>query len=305
MSRAMLFLLVAAGAGLLPSLAPAWIGSASVVVIFILVGAAASLELGWAGLPDFANAAWFFAGAWSMPAIMHALALPLWACVPLSATAITVIALAIISPLLRLPREVFAISTLAIALIVPGVLIHQKLFTVPAITSPAANAAELYDVLIAGLLLAGAAAVSIGQSPLGLALRAGAEDAVVCGSIGLNTRRYRLLVVAISACTAAMAGSMLPALQATPNPAFDGFGTIATIFAISIIAGRRMSGAVMPALMIAGIPQFFPPLSDYRVVLAGAAILCCAAWRVLAPKDRGDTVVESFNLAQPTGAGAE
>lgn len=305
MWRATPFLLVAAGAALLPSLASAWIGPASVVLIFILVGAAASLELGWAGLPDFANAAWFFAGAWCTPAIMHALALPFWACVALSATAITVIALAITSPLLRLPREIFSISTLAIALIVPRVLIHQKLVTVTAIPIPAANVAELYDVLIAGLLFTGAAAVSIGQSPLGLVLRAGAEDAVVCGSIGLNTRRYRLLAVAISACTAATAGSMLPALQATPNPAVDGFGIIATIFATAIIAGRRMSGAVMPALIIAGIPQFFPPLSDYRVVLAGAAILCCAAWRVIAPNDRVETVVETFNLPQPTGAGAE
>lgn len=299
------FLLVAAGAALLPSLAPLWIAPASVVLIFILVGAAASLELGWAGLPDFGNAAWLFAGAWCTAAIMHALALPFWACVPLSATAITIIALTITSPLLRLPQEVFAIATLAIALIVPGVLAHQKLFTVPPTAVPAADMTELYDVLIAGLLFAGAVAVSIGQSPLGLALRAGAEDGVVCASIGLSTRQYRLLVVAISACTAATAGSMLPALQEAFNPANGGFGSIATIFAIAIIAGRRMSGAVIPAIIIAGIPQFFPALSDYRVVLASAAILCCAAWRVMTPHGRGDAVVEGFNFAQPTEAGAE
>lgn len=305
MRRGVPFLLVAAGAALLPSLAPAWIAAAPVVLIYILAGAAASLELGWAGLPDFAIAAWFFSGAWCAAAIMHILALPFWACLALDAAAITVTALVVTSPLLRLRREVFAMATLAIALIVPGVLANQKLFAVPPIAIPAADVAELYGALIVALLLAGAFAVSIEQSPLGLALRAGAEDGTMCGSIGLNTRRSKLLTVAISACVAATAGCMLPALQGSLNPAFDGFGIIASIFAIAIIAGRRMSGAVMPALIIAGLPQLFPALSEYRVVLAGGAILCCVAWRVMSPKRGGDTVVESFHLAQPTGAAAE
>jgi branched-chain amino acid transport system permease protein len=305
MWRGIPFLLVAAGAALLPLLAPGWVAPASVVLIFILVGAAASLEFGWAGLPDFANAAWLFAGAWCTAGSMHTLALPFWACVPLSATAITVIALAITSPLLRLPREAFAIVTLAIALIVPSILAHQKLFAVPPTAIPAANMAELYDVMIALLLLAGAGAVLMEPSPLGLAMRARAEDGVVCASIGLNTRRYRLLAIAISVCTATTAGSMLPALQWTFHPANGGFGGIATVSAIAIIAGRRMSGAVIPALIIAGIPQFFPALSDSRVLLAGGAILCCAAWKVMTPSHRGRAVLESINLAQPTGAGAE
>ncbi len=305
MGRAMPFLLVAAGAALLPSVAPAWVAPAPVVLIYMLVGAAASLELGWAGLPDFAIAAWFFAGTWCTAVMMHFLAFPFWACVALSALAITFVASAITSPLLRLPREVFAMATLAIALIVPGVIAHQKLLAVTPAAVPAGDAAELYGVLIAALLIAGAIAVSIEQSPLGLALRAGAEDGVVCGSIGLNTRRCRLLVAAITACTAAAAGSMLPALQAGFAPAFDGFGVIASIFAIAMIAGRRMSGAVMPAFIIAGIPQFFPALSEYRVLLAGAAILGWVAWRLLSPKRGGNSVLDALNLTQPTGAGAE
>lgn len=305
MWRGLPFLLVAAGAVLLPSLVPAWIAVALVVLIYILVGAAASLEVGWAGLPDFAIAAWFFSGAWCTAAIMHKLALPFWACVPLGAAAITVIALVVTSPLLRLRPEVFAMATVAIALIVPGVLTNQKFFVVPPVAIPAADVAELSGVLIVALLLAGAFAVFIEQSPLGFALRAGAEDATVCGSIGLNTHRSKLLTVAISACSAAMAGSMLPALQGTLNPAFDGFGTVASIFAIALIAGRRMSGAVTPALIIAGLPEFFPALSEYRVVLAGGVILCCVAWRVMSPQRGGSSVLEIFNLAQPTGTGAE
>jgi branched-chain amino acid transport system permease protein len=303
MWRAMPFLLVAAGAALLPSLAPAWVGPAPVVLIYVLVGAAASLELGWAGLPDFAIAAWFFAGAWCTAAMMHNLALPFWACVPLSALAITVVASAIMSPLLRLPREVLAMATLAIALIVPDIAAHQKLLTVSVAAIPAGDATELFGVLIGALLLAGAIAVSLERSPLGIALRAAAEDGIICGSIGLNTHRCRLLVVAISACTAGAAGSM--ALQAGFTPATDGFGTIASIFAIAIIAGRQMSGVVMPAFIISGIPQFFPALSEYQVLVAGAAILWCGAWRLMSRKRGGNSVIETLNLARPTGAGAE
>lgn len=305
MWRGMPFLLLAAGAALLPCLAPAWVAPAPVVLIYILAGAAASLEIGCAGLPDFAIAAWFFSGAWCTAAMMHALVIPFWACVPLCAAAIAIIAVMITSPLLRLPREVFAMATLAIAVIVPGVLAHQKLFIASPIAIPAANVAELYGVLIAALLLAGAVAVSVEQSPLALALRAGAQDPILCASIGLNTRRYKLLAVAISACTAATAGCMLPALHASPSPADAAFGVIATIFAIAMVAGRRMSGAVMPAIIIAGMPQFFPALSGYRMVLAGAVILCCAVGRIMSPNRRGNTTLESFNFAQPTGAGAE
>ena len=305
MLRGIPFLLVVFGAALLPSFAPASSASAAIVLIYMLAGAAANLELGWAGLPDFAIAAWFFAGAWGTAAIMHALALPFWACAALAVAAVTVIALAITSPLLRLPREVFAMATLAIAMIVPGVAAHQKFFAAPAVAIPAGDVAVLYDALIAILLIAGAVAISIERSPLGLALRAGAEDGIVCGSIGLNTRRCKLFVVAISACAAATAGCMLPAFQGAHDPAAAGSDTIASIFAIGMIAGRRMSGVAMAALVIAGIPQFLPALSGYRLVLAGAAILCCAAYRVMPADRRGNAVVESFNLVQPTGAGAE
>jgi branched-chain amino acid transport system permease protein len=305
MWRGVPFLLVAAGAALLPSLAPAWTAPAPLVLIYMLVGAAASLELGWAGLPDFAIAAWFSAGALSATAIMHSFVLPFWAAVPLGAAAVTVIALTITSPLLRLPREVFAMTTLAIAIVVPAVLAHQKLLTVAPIALPAADAAEIYDVLIGLLLLAGIFAVSIEVSPLGLALRARVENGPVCGSIGLSTHRLRLFTVAISAGTAATAGCMLSGLQGTVSQASDGFGTIATIFGIAIIAGRRMSGAVMPALVIAGAPLVFPASADYRVALAGAAILFCALWRAMSPKRGGNTVLESFNLAQPSEVRAE
>lgn len=305
MWRGVPFLLVAAGAALLPSLAPALTAVAPVVLIYMLVGAAASLEFGWAGLPDFAIAAWFFAGTCCVAPITHILGLPFWACVPLGAAAITIIALVITAPLLRLSRETFAMATLAIALILPGVLAHQKLLAVPPIAIPVADVAQLYDVLIAALLLAGAFAVSIEHSPLGLALRGGAEDGTICGSIGLNARRCKLLVVAIAACTAAMAGCILPALQGGLNPASDGFGAVASIFAIAIIAGRRMSGAVVPALIIAGLPQCFPAFAGYRVILAGAVILCCVAWRLMSLKRGGNIALETFNIVQPTGAGAE
>jgi len=304
MLQGMPFLLVAAGAALVPSLAPAWNASAAVVLIYMLAGAAVSLELGWAGLPDFSIAAWFFAGAWCTAAIMHAVALPFWACAALAVGAVTVIALVITSPLLRLPREVFAMATLAIAMIVPGITAHQKFLAVTAVAIPAGDTAVLYDALIAILLVAGAIAMSIERSPLGLALRAGAEDRIVCNSIGLNTRRCRLLVVALSAAAAATAGCMLPAFQGAHDPAV-GFDAIASIFAIGMIAGRRMSGAAIAAFIIAGIPQFVPALSEYRVVLAGAAILCSAACRIMSADRGGNTVVEGFNLAQPTGAGAE
>lgn len=304
MWRSMPFLLVAAGSALLPSAAPASMVPAAVVLIFIIAGTAASLQFGWAGLPDFSIAAWFFAGGWGTAATMQVLPLPFWACVALSAAAITIVAVAITSPLLRLRSETFAMVTLAIAVIIPAIVSHQTFFTVRTVTVSAATLAETYDVLIAIVLLAGALAVLLERSPLGLALRAG-EDRILCGSIGLNIRRSKLLVVAMSASTAATAGCMLPALQVNTNSAFAGFDTIAAILAIAMIAGRRSSAAVMAALIIAGIPQFVPALSDYRLLLAGAAIFTCAAWRVFSPNRGGNTPIDSLKLTQMMEAGAE
>lgn len=304
MTRGIPFLLAAAGAALLPSLAPDWIGPASVVLIYVLAGSAASLELGWAGLPDFAVASWFSAGACCTALLMRQFALPLWACIPVCAVAAAVIAPAIATHLLRLRREVFAIATLGVALIVPTVLAQQNLLVVRPIAVPAGDAAQAYDILIAMLLLAGAAAIAIGKSPLGLALRASAEDEIACRNIGLNTRYCKLVVVAISACTAAVAGSLLLVLQGSFNPADAGPGAIATIFAIAIVAGRRVSGAVLPALIIAGIPQLFPAMAEYRVILAGAAMLCCAVWRVTAPAIGGNRS-ESLDFAQAMKAWTE
>ena len=120
-----LMVVVLTGAGvLLPYFAPTLTGAVSVVLVFVMLAVGLNLELGLAGLPDFAFAGYCAFGACCYALLTRAFALPFWLCLPAAGALAAATALLIASPLLRLKREVFAMVTLGFAALMQIALVR-------------------------------------------------------------------------------------------------------------------------------------------------------------------------------------
>src|SRR5437588_7137242 len=127
--RPMAWVLLVAIAALIPGYAPDFTGSASIILVFVLLGTGLSLEIGLAAVPDFAVAGYFAAGAYCAAALSGQTAWPFWAYLPLCGLVGTVFAFAVAKPLVRKSAPVFAIVTLAFSTIVQTVLTNWNVVT--------------------------------------------------------------------------------------------------------------------------------------------------------------------------------
>lgn len=295
-------LLIFAAAGLTPVFAPGLTAPAFAVLTYALLGMAANFEFAWAGLPDFSLVIWFALGAVASQALASRSGLPVWAALPFCAAAAAVAAFAVVSNLLVLRRELIAMVTLAAASLVSPVLTAFPALLHGAAAPLTGNGVSYY-LLTAISVLAGAGFAGMRASPFAHRLGAIRDDEAASLGAGLNAEHDRAAVAAISAALAAAAGCLWPA-QFSLAPENFGFGAAAGIFAIAVIAGRQISGVIVPAILIGGIPQLVPALSPYRALIAGAAILAWFALRRFRPWRRA-AAADGWNLFPAAETGAE
>lgn len=306
--RALVWVLSIMIAAIVPRYAPDLAGSESVILVFVLLGTGFALEIGLAGVPDFAFPTYFAAGAYCLALMSRQTALPCWACLPVCGAFGGAIALAIASPLVRRTMPAFAIVTFAFSAVVQIVLKQWNAVTGgPAGLrfQPAADH-QLYSyVLIAIVLLAGAVAWRLRRSPVATALRAAREDEVACRSIGINPAALKLTIIAIAAVMAAVAGALYAAGQGAVRPGDFDLPTTATLFALILLGGTKTQlRLVIATLLVIGGPLALPPLAEYRLLLFGVAISVWPLLRKWAPLRPyvTDDVVPVF---APVEAGAE
>ena len=281
MLRVLIFLAMAAGSILLPYFAPSMTGPASAVLVFVMLAAGLNLELGLAGLPDFALAAYCAIGAYCDALLTREFGWPFWTCLPVAGILAAAIALLLTSPLLRLKREAFAMITLGFAAVFQIVLVHGTgvVHSGTLSLSSASAGSFHYYVVLAAVMITGAVSWLMRSSPLGLALRAAREDELACLSIGLAIRSCQQIVVAFTALAAGLAGCLLAAGQGFVKPGDFDFGMTASLFAIVVLGGKRTQlGIVCAATVVAGIPQIFPAASEFRLAVCGA---CLMFWPVV------------------------
>src|SRR5438105_7347311 len=185
--RAAAWLLLLTFAALIPRYAPGTIGSAAIGLVFVLLATATAIEIGLAGVADFAITTYFAIGAYSNGVISAQWNLPLWLIMPISAAVAAAAAIAVATPLIRKHPAVFAGGTLCFALGASAVLNNWTATGGQSGLSfaAAADPAFYYDVLLAAVLIASAIAWHLKRNAVGTALRAARADEAACQSIGI------------------------------------------------------------------------------------------------------------------------
>jgi branched-chain amino acid transport system permease protein len=264
----------------IPRLAPQLFGFTSIVLLYVLLATGLNLELRLGGLPDFAYVAWFAVGAYSDALIARYSGFPFWACLPVAMVLAVLAAAAVTSRLSLRGIEQFAVLSLGFGIAIQTTLAHwapASLLNFPAIPADL-QYWSLLGATVAAALLSGC----VKHSPFGRMLRAARQDEIACHSIGVNIRSCRSVILLIAAAMASAAGCVFAAGRGSVGPGDFDFSITAVLFAISVAGGKQgQLGIIVAAIAFAAVLQFFPAASEYRLLIAGGALVCCAIWRAI------------------------
>ena len=137
------------------------------------------------------------------------------------------------------------------------------------------DAIPYYWLLLTVLLIVLLGDYLVKESRVGRAWEATREDEDAAELMGVPTFKYKLLAFALGAAIGGLAGSMLASGQSGYiNP--DSFLLLLSMLFVAAViiggAGNRW-GAVLGGVLVAYLPERFRPLSDWRLLIFGLALM--------------------------------
>ena len=187
--------------------------------ILAIFAASWDLLVGRTGQMSLGHALFFGSGAYTTAILYSFFNFSIWVTIPLSMAICVLIAFIVGLPSLRTKGPYLALVTLALPLILIGAVLHFKNVTngdkpisglprfFPSLPMYEAQLADYYFTL---LLLAVSAILlyKIAYSRIGMVMVSILDDEVASKASGINTTKYKILALAISALFASLAGSV-------------------------------------------------------------------------------------------------
>jgi branched-chain amino acid transport system permease protein len=215
--------------------------------LFAIFAASWDLLAGYAGQVSFGHALFFGAGAYASALASLRLGWSPWVTVWLGAALATVVGVVVGFLCLRLRGAYLSLATLAFPLIAIGLLFAFPTFTggelgVSGLRSLATARVGYYYIAVIAMLATVFGLWKLADSKFGLVLHAIRDDEAAARASGINTPRYKLVVFAISASAAGLAGALFAHYLRVAGPsAFEValsfqvviwgvFGGVATIY---------------------------------------------------------------------------
>jgi branched-chain amino acid transport system permease protein len=160
----------------------------------------------------------------------------------------------------------------------PGHTAFNALFGIA--YSPIQRIVFLYYVVLALALAVNVFTLRIRRLPIGQMWEALREDDIAAAALGIDRRRIKLAAFAIGAAWGGVAGVVFDARQGFITPESFGFIESVMITAIVVLGGLGSQlGIVLAALVVAGLPELFRGLIDYRQIAFGAAMIAIMRFR--------------------------
>ena len=100
------------------------------------------------------------------------------------------------------------------------------------------------------------------------------ENPIAAMSIGLNIWRLRLMAFLLSAVYAGIAGALYVHTVRVVSPEALEFNIMVAVLTMAVVGGRtRVAGAILGALLLVHLPEWFRFLGKYYLVAYGAMLL--------------------------------
>jgi branched-chain amino acid transport system permease protein len=262
---------------------PVFISNEFILGIFttanILVIFAASWDLlaGFAGQSSFGHAAFLGIGGYIGGAMVRYFHQPWWASVFLAAAVAVIFSLIIGIPCLRLKGPYFSLGTLAFSLILydlfqsgtlkPWLGGTEGVAEIPPFTS---DPRIEYIVILALMIISILAMLAISNSRVGTVFKAIRDDATSAEASGINTTKYKLVALMISAFFAGIAGSLYALHFSAASPEL--YNTEYSFYAIVMAS----LGGIATIFGSIGGAYFFWFLTEFLSGIVGFSLLLFA-----------------------------
>jgi branched-chain amino acid transport system permease protein len=112
------------------------------------------------------------------------------------------------------------------------------------------------------------------DSRVGRALRAIHENELVANAMGVNTERYKVIIFAISAAYASLAGSLYAHYLSFISPkSFDIFYSIQIVTMVVVGGIGNLWGGLLGAAVLTALPEVLHAMRDYALLLYGVILM--------------------------------
>lgn len=289
---------------------PYYLLIATYVGINVVLALSLQLLFGFTGQISFAQAAFYGVGAYSTAILMTRYAWGFLPSVVVGALLAGAVAGLVGVPTLRLRGHYLAIATLAMQVAIYQFFVQASdltggtvgIFAIPRprLPLPGLTADEAFLVLVAAI--AGAAyavAWFLLQSRFGRRMLAVREDEVAAQSLAIPVRRVKVIVFALSASIAAVAGSLYASYIAFISPVTFNLDWSIAILAMVVVGGMgRLSGAALGAALITGVNQVLFVAGRMEFLIFGVLIV---AVLVLLPRGVAGGIAELYARLRTRG----
>lgn len=239
---------------------------AVLATIFGIFAASLNLQLGYAGLYNLGQVAFFGVGAYTT-ALLTTNGLP----IPLGIAAAMVMAAVvgglIAYPFLRLTGDYFGIATLAFAEMARLIFLNERWLTkgpmgIPGIPKPLwlglpyGSMIQFLVIALGFAVLAFAFLAVVQRSPFGRTLKLIREDEHVAGAFGKNVLWFKVRCVMVSASVAGLAGALWAHYLTYISPNDFTLQTTILILLVVVLGGRgTFWGPIVGAVAVISIQE--------------------------------------------------
>ncbi|GAA1514818.1 branched-chain amino acid ABC transporter permease [Sphaerisporangium rubeum] len=268
---------------------------------FIVLAIGLNVVVGQAGLLDLGYVAFFAMGGYSMALLGTKLGLNFWEIMVVGVLLSAVSGVILGGPTLRLRGDYLAIVTLGF-----GEIVRQTAENTDFIGGPRGIAGIPHPPSVDGVVIFGVDVFHYGvldprpyyyllvvvataiiifvkrweKSRVGRAWAAIREDEDAAEVMGVPTFKFKLLAFAIGASIGGAMGVVWAGKTISINPNDFMFMLSATILAAVVLGGSgNVPGVILGAFLVAWLPERFRGLSEYRIMVFGAALVALMIFR--------------------------
>ncbi|GLI24039.1 ABC-type branched-subunit amino acid transport system permease subunit [Xanthobacter flavus] len=269
------------------------------VALFATAAAGLTLQMAFAGVPNFASAAFFAVGAYVAALLGHT-GIPHLLVLLIAGLAAAVLGLVLLLPVLRTRGHYAALVTIAFGLLLRAFLevndvlggpqgMKVKSFSLFGLDFSRVTEIGPYDVsFYLPYALASCALFALAfflvrrleTSFVGVALDAVRSDEVAASVFGLSIARWKATAFLLGNAMIGVAGALYGMMNGFVNPNSANFGDSLIMLSILVLGGLgNLWGAVVAAVVILVIPEKLQAIQEFRLIIFALLVIAILRFR--------------------------
>ncbi|MGA2997683.1 ABC transporter permease subunit [Bradyrhizobium sp.] len=253
--------------------------------IYVLLVLGFQFVFGHAGAVSLAQATFFGIGGYITGIVATYFGAGFLVTFPLSIAAPVLLAVVVAVPVLKLEEHYFSLATLGIGLVVLLLAIQWSDITggtnglpgIPSIDLAGLVLSDRRSVLyfVWSLVLVGCLiSYQVTRGLYGRAFHLMREDRVAASALGVNIAHLRFAAFVLSAAYGGAAGALMAHVIHVVSPENLDLALMVTCLTMTVIGGRtRIAGAILGAILIVFLREWFRVLENYYMIAYGVAAL--------------------------------